>query len=320
MKMNDKELPLVSIMTPCYNGARYIQGCIESVLAQDYPYLEHIVQDGGSDDGTVDILKRYDGSIDWVSEPDNGQPDGLNRALQRCNGDIILVLNADDELLPGAVIWGIEHMARHPEAAVIYGDQYIIDEKGEIKDAEIGPDPYDYHKLICVEQVPPAQAAFIRRSYFEQVGFNADTTLTTCPDYEMWVRIGLRFPMVHVAGFITRYRWHQQSDSRPREEIIEMHDSKRTVMDRLFNDPQTPSEISNLRRRAHAGAMSWTASVLYAEDGKLHGLFWAVRAFFKYPGMRQGRSLSLFMIRMFFPPLYRWIHRKRLEGRQIELA
>lgn len=97
--------PVVSIVTPCRNAAQFIEQCVTSVLKQDYPFVEHILQDGASDDGTVEILNRYarnEGSLQVESEPDTRQSDGLNRALQRCRGDIIGVLNADDEYLPGA--------------------------------------------------------------------------------------------------------------------------------------------------------------------------------------------------------------------------
>jgi len=303
------ENSLVSIVTPCYNSARFIKGCIESVLAQDYPRVEHIVQDGDSHDGTVEILRRYDGRVDWISEPDDGQADGLNRALQRCRGDIILVLNADDELLPHAASWGVKKMAEHPEAAVVYGDLFFVDEDGSPAGEFLGPDPYDYVQVLCVERVPPAQAAFVRRTHFEQVGFYADTTLPTCPDYEMWVRIGLRFPMVHMPGFITRYRCHFGSLGREKDVIDEMCETKRMVMDRLFDDPTTPQEIRMLKKRAHAGVKSWTASMLLQESSKVAGLRYACEAFLGYPGKIQGKLFTLYILRMFFPPVYRWLHR-----------
>jgi glycosyltransferase involved in cell wall biosynthesis len=118
---------------------------------------------------TVEILKKYTGRVNWVSEPDNGQSDGLNRALQRCRGDIIGVLNADDEYLSHAASWAVENFAKFPHVAVIYGDQYFINADGIII-GEIHGQPYNFKKVLCVEDVIPAQAAFIRRTHFEQVG------------------------------------------------------------------------------------------------------------------------------------------------------
>jgi glycosyltransferase involved in cell wall biosynthesis len=100
--------PLVSVLTPCFNSQAYLAECIESVLAQNYPHVEMIIQDGGSTDGTLEILRKYEGRVDWISEKDGGQSDGLNRALQRCRGDIIGVLNSDDAYLPHAASWAVE--------------------------------------------------------------------------------------------------------------------------------------------------------------------------------------------------------------------
>jgi glycosyltransferase involved in cell wall biosynthesis len=290
------------------------------VQAQDYPRVEHIVQDGGSRDGTLEILRAYGGQIDWVSEPDEGQADGLNRALQRCGGELIIVLNADDELLPDAVSWGVENMAKNPDAAVVYGDQYIIDDEGEIVDLDPGPDPYDFIKVLCVESIIPAQAAFIRRSCWEKVGLYADTALATCPDYEMWVRIGRHFPMVHIPGFITRYRAHQGSRGRDKGAIIEMHDTKRSVMDRLFDESVLPQDIRALKKRAHAGAKSWTASILYHENDTFTGLRYACEAFLLYPGKIQGKFLSIYLLRVIFPPGYKWLHRRLMIKYEIVAA
>ena len=202
--MNDR--PLVSVLTPCFNSGDYLEGCIQSVLAQDCPHVEHVIQDGGSTDGTLDILRRFSDRVHWVSEPDEGQSDALNKALQRCRGDIVAVLNADDELLPQALSWAVARMAEHPEAAMIYGDQLNIDAGGRVVSECISPRPYDFVKLFCVEDVPPAQAAFFRRKSFEAVGWYIDVSRKTCPDYEMWVRLGLKFPMRYAPGAVARYR------------------------------------------------------------------------------------------------------------------
>lgn len=303
------ELPLVSIVTPCYDSVRFIAGCIESVLAQDYPRVEHIVQDGGSRDGTVDVLRSYEERVNWISEPDSGQSEGLNRALQRCRGDVILVLNADDELLPHAVSWGVANLERFPDAAVVYGDQYFIDEGGKIVCEFLGPDPYDFVKLFCVEQVPPAQAAFIRRAHFERVGLYADTTLTTCPDYEMWVRIGMRFPMVHVPGLVARYRLHAGSEGQQAEVIKEMYRSKRQVMDRVLDDPSTPPHIKKLRRRAHAGVAAWTADMLISPGSRPAALYFALKSLLTKPSKMQARLMARYLSWAMPKPMQRWLAR-----------
>ena len=243
----------------------FIESCIASVLAQDYPHMEHIIQDGASTDGTRELIAAYarkSDNIKWQSEPDRGQSDGLDRALKRSKGEILLVLNADDELLPGACAWAVEQMARHPHAAVIYGDYHSINAKGALIGKYFSPSPYHFEKVFCVEQVLPAQAAFIRRGHFEQVGFYADVTMRTAPDYEMWIRIGLRFPMKHVRGFVCRYRRHPGSEGSENSMVIKMIESKRNVIERTLIDSRTPEAIKKLGRRAHSGAIFWGAIVL----------------------------------------------------------
>ena len=263
--MSQTNHPLVSIVTPCYNSARFLGDCIKSVLAQDYPHVEHIVQDGASADGTLEILQHYNRCIHWVSERDQGQADALDRALKRCRGDIILVLNADDMLLPHAASWAAENMVRFPEAAVIYGDLYVVNAHNEIIGAQFGADPYRFEDILCVDTVIPAQAAFMRREHLEEVGRGADATLDTCPDYEMFVRIGLKFPMRHVSGFLAKYRWHPRPDGRQPRSVKRFVRAKQEVMGRVFHDPKTPPAILKLRRRAYSSLALWGAMTAFDE-------------------------------------------------------
>ncbi len=282
---------LISIVTPCHNNAPHLEACIESVLAQDHPEVEHIIQDGASDDGTVDILRSYDGRVDWVSEPDIGQADGLDRALRRCRGDAVLVLNSDDVLLPGACAWAARHMARHPEAAVVYGDIYIVNRFDEIIGAQFGPDPYDYEKVFCLEQVIPAQAAFLSRRHLAQVGLGVDPTIDTCPDYEMMVRIGSRFPMVHEPYFVSKYRWHPHPDSRLPRSAQRFVTSKRKVMRKFYQDPHARAQLRCSLRHAEAGLHQW-AAVQAQIDGDIWDCPWQLYlALARQPTMGRAHSV-----------------------------
>lgn len=276
---NPQKPPLVSIVTTCYNSEQFIEGCVLSVLNQDYPYVEHVIADANSTDNTLNIIKKYaQGAfktrIRWQSEPDKGQSDGLNKALRLTSGDILLVLNADDELLPHACSWAVANMEKYTLAGAIYGDTYIINESGQVTDIFRAAE-FDFKKLLCVEIVPPAQATFIRRSALEKVGFRADKNLDTCPDYEMWVRLTLKFPMQHVDGVITRYRHHKipQLDSKKPRTTHRAVVSKKLVMDRLFASRHTPASIKKLRRRAYAGLYRWSAAT--ARNAKEYDLSFA---------------------------------------------
>lgn len=270
VSLEERNRPLVSIVTPSYNSGKFIENCIKSVLNQDYPYIEHIIQDGSSTDRTKKILKIYQKSqykhrIKIFIEPDNGQSDGLNKALQKAKGEVILVLNADDELLPYSCSWGVFHLRANPDVAVVYGDVYSIDAKGKIVKELTGP-RYNYENLICIEIVPCAQTAFIRRSYFEKVGLRADVTLKTCPDYEMWVRIGSKYPMKYVPGFVCKYRWHTGSEGHRAEMVTKFIEAKGLVLNRLFKNQKT-KKIKKLKKRAYAGLYMWAARVNIGSSG-----------------------------------------------------
>jgi hypothetical protein len=251
--------PLVSIITPTFNGARFLEKCIKSVLAQDYPNVEHVIQDGGSKDGTIDILKSQDASVKWETAPDKNQADGLDKALKRSSGDVLLVLNADDMLLPGACQWGVEWLMKQPDLAVVYGDLILIDEDGIQTGEYIGPE-YDFESVFSVERVIPAQAAFIRRTALEEVGLRADPSLGTCPDFEMFVRLGLRFPMRHELGFVAEYRYYPRwMDGATQRTVERFVEAKSTVINRVIDDDRTPVDLRRLRRRAMAGLHLWAS-------------------------------------------------------------
>ncbi len=108
--MTDSSLPLVSIITPSFNHVRYIEATMQSVLAQDYPHIEYMIVDGDSNDGTVDIIKKYESKLAWwVSEKDKGQTDAINRGFARAKGEILAWLNSDDTYEPGAVSAAVKY-------------------------------------------------------------------------------------------------------------------------------------------------------------------------------------------------------------------
>lgn len=283
--------PLVSIITPSYNSGKYIEECILSVLAQDYPNVEHIIQDGASKDKTLNILKKYSSGkykqkVRWVSEVDDGQTDALNKALVRCKGDYILILNADDALLSSACSWAVKQLNRYKKAAIVYGDEYVVDERGGILTL-YKPAPFDFEKLLCFEIVPPAQASFIRRKFFENVGFYFDNALDSCVDFELLVRLGQKFPIIYRSGIVSRFRWHRRSKTLSPEKIGEFVKEKRRVVNGLFEKRTTSQRIKKLKKRSSIGLDFWAASMQIDAGAKYGAIKYLVKALLKNPSRRK---------------------------------
>lgn len=183
--MTPSALPLVSIITPTYNMAKYLTETIESVLSQDYPNIEYIVVDGASTDGSLDILERYQGRLRYFSEPDRGPSDAAWKGFRQARGEIFAWLNADDTFLPGAVRKGVEYFQAHPETDVVYGEGWWIDENG----ATIGRYPtlpFDAKVLerdcfIC------QPASFIRATAYRRC--ELDPSVNRSFDYDLWIRM-----------------------------------------------------------------------------------------------------------------------------------
>lgn len=179
--------PLISIVTPSYNQAQFLPRTINSVLDQEYPNLEYIVQDGGSKDGSADILRRFDNRLTrWCSARDRGQTNAINLGFAGTTGEIMAWLNSDDLLLPGALNYVAHYFEKHPDVDVIYGSRYIIDEN----DLEIGRwmmPPHDDAFLRWVDYVPQ-ETLFWRREIWERAGGKVDESFDFAMDWDLLLR------------------------------------------------------------------------------------------------------------------------------------
>jgi glycosyltransferase involved in cell wall biosynthesis len=185
--------PPISIVTPSYNQAAYIERTIQSVLSQDVGGLEYLVMDGASTDGTLEILRRYTSRLRWQSAPDNGHADAVNRGFRATTGAVLGWLNSDDLYMPGAVRAVLDFLGDHPEVDVVYGDANHVDADDRFIE-RYPTEPWNVARLaeVCFISQP---AAFFRRRVVEQHG-GLDTSFPYSLDYEFWLRLegrGVRF-------------------------------------------------------------------------------------------------------------------------------
>jgi glycosyltransferase involved in cell wall biosynthesis len=223
--------PKISVITPSYNQAQYIEATINSVLGQGYPALEYLVVDGGSTDGTLDILSRYEERLNWLSEPDEGQAQAINKGFKRSTGEIITWLNSDDLQLPETLHRVAEFFNQHPEVNVIYGDYHLVNSEGQVvlKKQEI---PFDYNILLYGLDYISQPTTFFRRSIFDQLGY-LDEGLHFGLDWEYWLRIasrGGRF--AHIPHYLAATRWH--TEAKTLVAPPQMYAEHRAIRDRYW--------------------------------------------------------------------------------------
>jgi glycosyltransferase involved in cell wall biosynthesis len=206
-------LPLVSIVTPSYNQAPYLETAMRSVLEQDYPRLEYIVIDGGSEDGSLSLIQQYAPRLaHWVAEPDLGQTDAINKGFAVARGEILAWLNSDDAYRPGAIAEAVSYLMSHPEIGMVYGQAFYVDDAG----APIARYPAgstDHRGLRRGITTIPQQATFFRARLWQMVG-PLDPSFYYAMDYDLWVRLSALSPIAYVQRPWADFRIHDLSKSR----------------------------------------------------------------------------------------------------------
>ena len=202
--------PLVSIVTPSYNQGEFIEETIQSVLNQDYAHIEYIVIDGGSTDNTVDILKKYDDKIIWVSEKDRGQTEAINKGYKKAKGEILGWINSDDTYQPGAIKKTVDYFKTHPDIKVVHGAGYYIDRDNRI----LRPYCSDPNAKASLPQTLNMcqPAFFIMREVIENVGL-LDSNLHYCMDYEFIIRISRKYDIGFLDEYVANLRLYKGNKS-----------------------------------------------------------------------------------------------------------
>lgn len=183
-----------------------------SVLDQEYPHIEYIVVDGGSTDGSVELIKKYQERLAWwVSEPDKGQTDAINKGFAKAEGEILAWLNSDDTYLPGAVAEAVAFLTEHSEYGMVYGDANLVDGEGQV----IGKFPArqtDHQRLMNGYVHIPQQATFFRASLWRAVG-PLDPSFYFAMDYDLWVRLSQRSTLKYLPRLWANFRLHGDAKS-----------------------------------------------------------------------------------------------------------
>ena len=260
----------VSVVVPCKNDARYLSANLESILSQDYPWLECIVVDGGSTDATVDLLKQYGDRIRWVSEPDSGAFDAINRGWKLSKGDILAWLNADDLWLPGAVCTAVRAFRNRPQVDVVYGTAGVIDELGR-RHGDLVPRKWDLeYALRYCDHIIFQPASFIRRPVLEKVGWLYPAW---CHDHDLWLRIALAGgTFAKVPDRLAMDRLRLDNLGQLARIVVP---GKIGLTKRFFTETGLPPDVRRLRRRAMSGA--YLRALDYLRRDQLGHWLWAFR-------------------------------------------
>jgi glycosyltransferase involved in cell wall biosynthesis len=268
-------LPRISLVTPVYNSAKYIEQTIQSVLAQNYPNLEYFIIDGGSTDGTVDIIRKYESQISgWLSEPDNGMYDALNKGFARTSGEVMGWISATDQLHTGglSVVGSVFHDL--PEVEWITGRPTGFNDDGMTTVVLDLPRWSRSRFLAGANRYIQQESTFWRRSLWEKAGSRTDSSCRNGADFELWVRFFRHAKLFPVDALIGGFRAH--GDSLGLTNIDDVHQT---------HDAYIAAELA-ATPGLHSVKLFRRLSQFAQSVPKLRGLWnrTALRALYRLPG------------------------------------
>ena len=255
-------LPLVSIVTPSYNQAAYLESTIRSVLDQDYTPLEYLIVDGGSTDGSLEIIQKYAGRLAWwVSEKDSGQAEAINKGLQRANGEIVAWLNSDDLYLPGAIQGAVRAFQEDPNLGMVYGDAITVDPEerqlNRLAFKDWGLKDLMGFRIIC------QPAVFMRKAVLEKTGC-LDPSYHFMLDHLLWIKIARLAPIRHVPTPWAAARHHPEAKNVA--QAPGFGEETFRILEWMETQPDLARLISEDRKRVEAGAYRLKARYLLDGD------------------------------------------------------
>ena len=275
--------PLVSIITPSFNQAHYLDEIINSVFEQEYKNIEFIIVDGGSTDGSVEILKKYGDKLRWVSESDNGQSEAINKGLRMAKGEILAWLcGVDDLYKPYTVKTVVDFFQKNLSTSMVHGPGEYIDPDGNVIMSRKGGD-FSLEQLICVNTIMDP-TVFFRREVLEKVGdFNEDLHYVMAWDY--WVRTALAgLQIKYIPGKVLAQA-REHNDSKTIKYKERFWNERFMVFEKIFNSPDIPVPIKKIRNRAYSGVYA-SSAFFYFRYGDFGKSFSALRkSFVLWPGV-----------------------------------
>ena len=272
-------MTLVSIITPSYNQAKYLEQTITSVLTQDYPHIEYIVIDGASTDGSVEIIKKYQDKLTyWVSEKDKGQAEAINKGFAKATGEIIAWLNSDDVYLAGTVLSAVKIFEENPDVVLVYGNMLAVDEHGKtfntLKYKQLA-----LEDLLCF-QIVGQPAVFMRRSALQKAG-GLDPDFHFMLDHHLWIRIAQQGKILHVDQTWAAARYHPEAKNRAQASQFGREAFR--VLEYAKQDAHLSPILSRISRRASASAHRVDARYLLDGDQPAASLAAWIKALLIHP-------------------------------------
>ncbi len=242
----DDCLPLVTIITPAYNRASFLDETVNSVLAQDYPHIEYIVLDDGSKDNTKEVMEKYRDRVHFESHPNIGETLTVNKGFAMAHGEIICVINSDDPMLSGAIRAGVHALQSNPEALAAYPDWDEIGPDSALIEHKQLPD-YDIRNMLVDFNVAMGPGVFIRRSSIERFGMR-DPQFKYVGDLEFWFRLALYGKLVHIPKSLATHRVHPAAASAT-DRGARMADELVRMVHKIYSLEGALATIQSIRRQ-----------------------------------------------------------------------
>lgn len=258
-------MTLVSIITPSYNQASYLEETIRSVIEQEHSPVEYFVVDGGSEDGSVEIIQKYADQISWwVSERDAGQGEAINKGLSRARGEFIAWLNSDDLFLPGAITKAVSVLAANPELGMVFGDAISINEQGlplnQLTFGDWGLPELMRFRIIC------QPAVFMRKTMLDKAG-HLDPAFHYLLDHHLWIRMARLAPVQHIPEPLAAARHHPAAKNVSQAAAFGQEAMR--ILEWMEAQTDLAALVQKNRRRIEAGAQRLNAR--YLLDGGMPG-------------------------------------------------